>query len=228
MKRVMRKIYYWVQRIRMRVFNPTVKYMSGCQISSRSTFEGKNSIGENTKFDGSIGRGSYIGGGCNISAIIGRYSCIGFNVSTISSTHPVEQFVSINPMFFSTSKQNGYTYTDKQVFQEMIYADDDMHSVVIGNDVWIGSNVILMGGIRIEDGAIIASGSVVTKDVNKYEIVGGVPAKRIRMRFNTDQINFLIHDKWWMKEESFLYENVKAFGNIEDYMKLIKDKNKEI
>ena len=61
----------------------------------------------------------------------------------------------------------------------------------IGNDVWIGNNVTIKYGVKIGDGAIIGSGAVVTKDVEPYSIVGGVPAKIIKYRFRPDEIEFL-------------------------------------
>lgn len=70
-------------------------------------------------------------------------------------------------------------------------------SVIIGNDVWIGSNALVMGGITIGDGAIIAAGAVVTKDVPPYAIVGGIPAKVIRYRFDEPTIRELQELKWW-------------------------------
>jgi acetyltransferase-like isoleucine patch superfamily enzyme len=67
----------------------------------------------------------------------------------------------------------------------------------IGNDVWIGSNALIVPGVQIGDGAIIAAGSVVTKNVADYEIVGGNPARHIRYRFNNRQIEALRKLKWW-------------------------------
>ncbi len=70
-------------------------------------------------------------------------------------------------------------------------------SVEIGNDVWIGANAVLMGGVKIGDGAVIAAGAVVTHDVPPYAIVGGVPAKVIRYRFSDELIARLLKVQWW-------------------------------
>ena len=70
-------------------------------------------------------------------------------------------------------------------------------NTVIGNDVWIGYDVTIMPGVKIGDGAIIGSKSVVTKDVAPYSIVGGNPAKEIRKRFTDEQINYLLDLQWW-------------------------------
>ena len=70
-------------------------------------------------------------------------------------------------------------------------------SVIIGNDVWIASNVTIMSGVKIGDGAIIANSSHVVKDVEPYSMVGGNPAKLIRYRFTPNQIQELLKIKWW-------------------------------
>ena len=69
--------------------------------------------------------------------------------------------------------------------------------VVIGNDVWIGQNAIIMSGVTIGDGVVIANNSHVVKNVAPYSITGGNPAKHIKYRFNKDQINQLLQIKWW-------------------------------
>lgn len=74
---------------------------------------------------------------------------------------------------------------------------ENKKKIVIGNDVWIGMKVIILRGVTIGDGAIIAAGSIVTKDVLPYSIVGGVPARIIRFRFKKDIINKLLDIRWW-------------------------------
>lgn len=74
---------------------------------------------------------------------------------------------------------------------------DNKGDLVIGNDVWIGYEAVIMTGVHIGDGAIIAARAVVTKDVPPYPIVGGTPAKEIRKRFDTEMIHQLLKLKWW-------------------------------
>lgn len=83
--------------------------------------------------------------------------------------------------------------------------------VTIGNDVWIGANVIILPGVNIGDGACIAAGAVVTKDVEPYQIVGGNPAKLIRYRFDNNTIDRLLKIKWWEWDHSTIEENIESF-----------------
>ena len=80
---------------------------------------------------------------------------------------------------------------------EITEAWDNRGDIVIGNDVWIGYEAVILPGVRIGDGAIVAARAVVTKDVEPYTIVGGVPAKPIRKRFDPDTIRRLEQLRWW-------------------------------
>lgn len=196
-----------------------VKIDWSCQLSADDLeCEGMNVFHKNVTFRGKIGYGSYIGEGSRLNAVIGRYCSISSDVKTISGTHPTYGFVSTHPAFFSTNKQAGFTYVSENCFREDIFADDEMHLVIIGNDVWIGSNVLLLPGISIGDGAIIAAGAVVTKDIEPYSIVGGVPAKEIRKRCSEEKIKKLIQLKWWNWEEKTIAKKIELFWDIDKFL----------
>lgn len=95
---------------------------------------------------------------------------------------------------------------------------DNKGDIVIGNDVWIGYEAVVMQGVTIGDGAIIGTRAVVTKDVPPYSIVGGVPAKPIRKRFSDEVISRLLEIKWWEWPDEKIKENISAIqsGNIKD------------
>lgn len=82
--------------------------------------------------------------------------------------------------------------------------------------MWIGLNVIVLQGVKIGDGAVIGAGSIVTKDVKPYEIVGGIPASHIKYRFNSDKIKFLQKIKWWNWSEEKVNANIKWIRNEVD------------
>ena len=92
-------------------------------------------------------------------------------------------------------------------------------AVNIGNDVWIGANVIILPGVTISDGAIIAAGAVVNKDVKPFEIVGGVPAKTIKYRFDEDIINKLLKIKWWNWSLKEIEDNIEFFYDIDGFIR---------
>ena len=197
-----------------------VKFDFSCNFALKDVFcEGNNVFNKNVVFRGKIGFGSYIGGDSNLNAVIGRYCSISSNVKCVSGSHPSKTFVSTHPAFFSTKRQAGFTYVEEDLYREDIFIDNEKHLVKIGNDVWIGSNVLLLPGITIGDGAIIAAGAVVTKDVEPYAIVGGVPAKTIKKRFTDDEISFLLKFKWWDKPSVWLKQNHKLFADINFFIK---------
>lgn len=94
---------------------------------------------------------------------------------------------------------------------------DNKGDIVIGNDVWIGYEAVILSGVTIGDGAIIAARAVVTSDVPAYTIVGGVPAKPIKKRFSEKVIADLTQIKWWDWTKERIAQNIEAIqqGNIE-------------
>ncbi len=93
---------------------------------------------------------------------------------------------------------------------------DNKGDIVIGNDVWIGYEAVIMQGVHIGDGAVIGTRAVVTKDVEPYSIVGGIPAKTIRSRFDQPVVDALLSLKWWDWSEEKVKENLEAItsGNV--------------
>ena len=87
---------------------------------------------------------------------------------------------------------------------------DNKGDIVIGNDVWIGYEAVILAGVTIGDGAIIGARAVVTKDVPPYTVVGGVPARQIKRRFPEQIINELLKLKWWDWDEDRIVLNISA------------------
>lgn len=95
---------------------------------------------------------------------------------------------------------------------------DNKRDIVIGNNVWIGYEVVIMAGVTIGDGDIIGTGAVVTKDIPPYTIVGGIPVKPIRKRFKQETIDILLKIKWWNWYDEKIYKYILDIqnGNIEN------------
>lgn len=97
--------------------------------------------------------------------------------------------------------------------KDITSAWDNKGDIVIGNDVWIGYEAVIMSGVTIGDGAIIGTRAVVTKDVPPYTIVGGVPAKQIRKRFPEKTISELLKLKWWDWTFKKISQNMEFIKN---------------
>lgn len=177
---------------------------------SYSNLEGCNKIGSETKFiSSSLGKYSYIGHNCFfIQTVIGRYCSIAKNVRIITGTHPINDFISSSPIFYSKTYPFSIFKGKKEKFSEIKYVSENIQCK-IGNDVWIGEDVKIMGGVTIGDGAIIGTGSIVTKNVSPYSIVVGIPAKTIRYRFDKDIIDSLLQEQWWNLEINELSKYLK-------------------
>lgn len=95
---------------------------------------------------------------------------------------------------------------------------DNKGDIVVGSDVWIGYEAVILAGVTIGDGAIIGTRAVVTKDVPPYTIVGGISAKPIRKRFDDEMISHLLALKWWDWAEERIAQNINLIqsGNIEE------------
>ena len=102
---------------------------------------------------------------------------------------------------------------------------DNRGDIVIGNDVWIGYDAVVLAGVTVGDGAIIAARAVVTKDVPPYTIVGGVPARPIRRRFSDSEIDQLLELKWWDWPEEKIARSIGVIqsGDLEGLKRAAED-----
>jgi acetyltransferase-like isoleucine patch superfamily enzyme len=175
-------------------------YDAGSEISPKAAIQRFVNIREST-----IGAYSYIGHTSNIfRAQIGKFCSVSRYVNIGLSSHPINT-VSSSPIFFSANNVTGHRWIDKDVY------DDRPDPVAIGNDVWIGMNTTIMGGVTVGNGAVIAAHSVVTKDIPPYAIVAGIPAKIIRYRFDDELIKQLEESNWWDLPEELIRQNIAKF-----------------
>ena len=158
---------------------------------NNSAFEKPSKVeARSTVINSSFGRYSYCGYGCTIiNCTIGRFCSIADHVVIGLSNHPLD-WISTSCAFY-----HGKDSIPKDLAQ--LDFDTSPRKTVIGNDVWIGMNAMIKPGIKINNGAVVGMGAVVTKDVPAYTIVAGNPARIIKTRFNDDIINRLEKSKWW-------------------------------
>ena len=164
-----------------------------------------------------IGRYSYVGSGTRITdTVIGNFCSIGTCCGIGGGIHPTDM-VSTSPAFLK-----GRNILGKN-FAEIPY--NPSKTVIIGNDVWIGGGVYILSGVKIGDGAIIGANAVVTRDVEPYSIVGGVPAKEIKRRFDDEIVEKLLKIKWWDWPD----EKIEGYASkFDDPIKLFDELEKNI
>lgn len=211
----------FIKTVYYKLFVPSsVRISLSAILVNKVSFEGCCQLHPYVKFCGRLGYGSYIGPYSKISAHIGRFTSIASFVCTVAGRHAYQApFATTCPMFFSLNpnhSQSGSTFATEQMFEELKFAVPEKQlDVEIGNDVWIGERAMLIGGVHIADGAIVLAGAVVTKDVPPYAIVGGVPAKIIRYRYDKETMSFLLQTQWWNNTEEWFKENWKLLTDID-------------
>jgi acetyltransferase-like isoleucine patch superfamily enzyme len=186
---------------------------SDCKFSNNVRLYGKTQLG-----NVQVGSHTYFAGTISSNAIIGKYCSIGPNTRIGGlGLHPTN-YISTHPIFYSTKKQSGKTFVKTDHFIEH-------KDTIIGNDVWIGINCVVLDGIKVGNGVIIAAGSIVTQDIPDYAIVGGVPAKIIKYRYSESEIVLLNRLKWWNLSDLELNEMQQDFrdNNIISISKKIRD-----
>ena len=180
---------------------PRTRFEPPCDISQAADLRGAFSVGAFTTISPTDGIGHFLH-----NVTIGRYCSIAAGVSISPPEHPLEWLtaspVSYAPQCFGWAEK----LLEHGLPKAMPYPYT--HPVEIGKDVWIGSGAFIKGGVKIGDGAVVAAHAVVVKDVPPYAIVGGVPAKVIRYRFDEETIKALLELKWWNY-------NLAAFGELD-------------
>lgn len=162
-----------------------IKIARNCRISRDSKF-GRNCHIERGSIiaNGKIGAHVYIGNESRIfKTNIGNYSSIGPRVTIGENEHILSYYSTSNYLFNGELKQ--------------AYENINKVETQVGNDVWIGSGAFIKKGIKIGDGAVVGAGAIVTKDVAAYDVVAGIPAKKISTRLDSKTRDLLMSRNWW-------------------------------
>jgi acetyltransferase-like isoleucine patch superfamily enzyme len=141
---------------------------------------------------------------------IGNFTSISFGVKIGLREHPLD-FVSTSPVFYA--KRRGWIKED--IFDEKLKG-----MVEIGHDVLVSANAVILSGVKIGNGAVIAAGAVVNSDVEPYSVVGGVPARHIKYRFNEEIRKQLAATSWWDWDDDKLKNAKDHFVNPESFLTL--------
>ncbi|MCR4920735.1 MAG: CatB-related O-acetyltransferase [Bacteroidaceae bacterium] len=183
--------------------NPAVSWLT--QMDLQSQVDRTARVYEMAKLaESSVGAFTYIGRRtCLVAARVGKFCSIASDCQIGMGTHTLS-CLSTSPIF--SEKDNGLRRKWVEQGETNPYKP-----VIVGNDVWIGLRVMIMGGVTIGNGAVIAAGAVVTKDVPPYAVVGGVPARVIRYRFNPDVQQAIEATRWWELPEQVLRRHIHIF-----------------
>ncbi len=164
----------------------------GCSFDSKSIIHPDVHLLENCIINNSeIHSYTYLGKNCLIqNTSIGKFCSIANDVLIGLGNHPLD-LLSTSPLFYRVNNPLQINLIKKDV--DLI----EYKPISVGNDVWIGTRAIVMDGVSVGHGAVIAANSVVTKNVPPFAVVGGIPAKIIKYRFSTNKIEEIIKSKWW-------------------------------
>ena len=164
----------------------------------------------------SIKKYSYVYNSALINTKLGAFCSIAEGCVIGGGSHPLD-WVSTSPVFYSGRNVLKKNFSSKKY--------GEFKQTTIGNDVWIGSNCLIKGGVTIGDGAVIGMGSVVTHDIPPYEIWAGNPARLIRKRFDDKTIERLLKSKWWDLSDNTIESLGDCFDDVDAFLQRLENKN---
>ncbi|MBM3618126.1 MAG: CatB-related O-acetyltransferase [Alphaproteobacteria bacterium] len=192
-RRKSRLLFRLFRKLAKKRFGARQDFLRAALLNQYGIHVGKYTYGYEKLFE----KGTKLGG-------IGAFTSIAKDVNISLGNHTIDT-VTTHP--FIHHKSFGLADKDSGV------TPPNNGPVIIGHDVWIGRDVTLLTGVTIGHGAVVAAGAVVTKDVPPYAIVGGVPAKVLRYRFDEPTISGLLAREWWLWSDAKIRENLASFSH---------------
>jgi len=195
--------------------NPTCRFYSSSEIAG-SVFGNYVVIFDNNKiYNSKIDSYSYIQVGSRIfNCEIGKFCSIASSVSIAPGIHDLNK-VTTHPALIQKSTPLPKVFATRNNIKIC-------EKVFIGHDVWIGEKVVILDGVAIGNGAVIATGAIVIKDVEPYEVVGGVPAKHIKYRFDKQTIEIIQDSQWWNYSDEWFEKNHELMLNMDQFIEFLK------
>lgn len=196
---------------------PTCRFYPGSMVDDRSTLGKHNVVFNDASIINSrMGDHTFVQRATVINnAEVGKFCSIAMNVN-IGLTQHALSFVSTHPALYLLDTPLQKTFSKSDMFETSRRTE-------VGNDVWIGQNSMIMGGVSIGTGAVVGAGSVVTDDVVPYAIVGGIPAKVIKYRFDLEIIEALLRSKWWETPDDELEKIHHLCTDPAAFLKALRD-----
>ena len=199
--------------------NPTCIFYSSSEILNSKFGNYVVIFDKNLVFNCKIDSYSYIQVGSRVfNCEVGKFCSIASSVTIAPGIHDLYK-VTTHPALIQKS-----TPLPK------VYAKGDnisgFQKVYIGNDVWIGEKAVILDGIKVGNGAVIAAGAVVVKDVDPYSVVGGVPARHIKYRFDEETISMIQNSEWWNYSEKWFESNSELMLNTIKFIEYLKNDKK--
>jgi acetyltransferase-like isoleucine patch superfamily enzyme len=187
-------------------------HLDGFSASLRSNVSRDSTLSEYTKIykhalviRSSLGRFSYLNVGARlVNCRVGSFCSIGPEALIGGLGRHPTRWISTHPSFYSTLNQAGMSFASASHYEELA-------EVTVCNDVWIGARAVVLDGVTIGNGAIIGAGAGITRDVEPYSVVAGVPARLVRKRFSDSDVALLEEMQWWNWPVDKLREMAPAF-----------------
>lgn len=195
------------------IYNRILKKIQGSAIKNSIIDKSAKIEAGSTIINSTFSKHSFCGYNCTIiNTTVGSFCSIADGVSIGLVGHPIT-WVSTSPVFYKGRDSVKMKFSEHEYHKEQKVAE-----TIIGNDVWVGERALIKAGVNIGHGSIIGMGSVVTKDVPSYAIVGGNPAKIIRYRFDEETIKNLLAINWWDYTEEQLYVVAVNFNDVDAFL----------